>query len=82
MTAGTFSYRYENLITPKPAAVPDTEFALSIAPVLFVLAWPVLLQLEHLATGGARGLGPAHAFLQWLWVESMGHSVPTQYLCT
>ena len=36
---------YDNLITPKPDSVGDAEFAASIAPVLFSVAWPWLLVL-------------------------------------
>ena len=44
---------YENLVTPKPAAVDDDAFRASLAPVAFVLAWPWLLVL-------ASGLGLLH----------------------
>ena len=60
---------YENLVTPKPEAVGDREFALSLAPVAFVIVWPWLLVL-----GSALGLTPfghdvnaLHGFFLWYY---------------
>ena len=58
---------YENLITPKPEAVAERELALSMLPVGFVLVWPWLLALAHVATGGAYGVNLVHATMLWLY---------------
>ena len=39
----TPSPRYANLVTPKPDAVSDEHFALTLAPVVLVMVWPWLL---------------------------------------
>ena len=60
---------YENLVTPKPEAVDDDEFAASLAPVAFVMVWPWLLVL-----GSMLGLAPfshdinvLHGFFLWYY---------------
>jgi len=58
---------YENLITPKPAAVGDVEFALSMLPVAFVLVWPPILLLAHIASAGELGVNAIHSFMLWLY---------------
>ena len=37
---------YENCVTPKPEAVSDAEFALSLLPAAFVMVWPWLRVLS------------------------------------
>lgn len=51
---------YANLLTPKPEAVGEAEFIASMAPVAFVLAWPLLLVL-------AGQVSPVHGFMLWLY---------------
>merc|ERR1719261_1084945 len=51
---------YENLITPVPEALARREFLLSLAPVGFVLVWPLLLVLS----GQASAL---EGFMLWLY---------------
>lgn len=51
---------YENLVTPKPDAVSDREFMLSVLPVAFVLIWPWLRVL-------AGDINLIEGFFQWYY---------------
>jgi len=58
---------YENLVTPKPAAVSERALTLSMVPGAVVLVWPWLLVLANLASGGEYGVNLVHGTMLWLY---------------
>lgn len=51
---------YENLVTPKPDAVSDEEFRLSLIPIAFALIWPWI----RVALGE---INPIEGFFEWFY---------------